>query len=112
GGPHRGRGDRHAQGPSRHHALPRRGAADRQSVLGNSAMRTVGTGFVVAVVASALVAGQAAAQGPIKIGFLSPMSGAIAAAGKDMYSGCELYWQGGGWQVAGRELEVVLEGNE
>ena len=75
-------------------------------------MRTVGTGFVVAAVASALVAGQAAAQGPIKIGFLSPMSGAIAAAGKDMYSGCELYWQESGWQIAGRKLEVVLEDNE
>src|SRR5438034_11353982 len=75
-------------------------------------MRAVRTGFVVAAVASALVAGQAAAQGPIKIGFLSPMSGAIAAAGKDMYSGCELYWQESGWQMAGRKVEVVLEDNE
>src|SRR2546422_6132748 len=75
-------------------------------------MRTVRTGFVVAAVASALVAGQAAAQGPIKIGFLSPMSGAIAAAGKDMYSGCELYWQESRWQIAGRKLEVILEDNE
>jgi len=75
-------------------------------------MRAVRTGFVVAAVASALVAGQATAQGPIKIGFLSPMSGAIAAAGKDMYSGCELYWQESGWQIAGRKLEVILEDNE
>src|SRR2546428_7367712 len=75
-------------------------------------MRTVRTGFVVAAVASALVAGQAAAQGPIKIGFVSPMSGAIAAAGKDMYSGCELYWQESGWRSAGRRLEVRLEDNE
>src|SRR5436189_46609 len=75
-------------------------------------MRAVRTGFVVAAVASALVAGQAAAQGPIKIGFLSAMSGAIAAAGKDMYSGCELYWQESGWQIAGRKLEVILEDNE
>src|SRR2546422_2240263 len=75
-------------------------------------MRAVRTGFVVAAVASALVAGQATAQGPIKIGFLSPMSGAIAAAGKDMYSGCELYWQESGWQISGRKLEVILEDNE
>jgi len=52
-------------------------------------------------VASVVVTGEAAAQGPIKIGFLSPLSGAIAAAGKDMYSGCELYWQETGWQMAG-----------
>src|SRR5205809_5866691 len=75
-------------------------------------MRAVRTGFVVAAVASALVAGRAAAQGPIKIGFLSPMSGAIAAAGKDMYSGCELYWQESRLQIAGRKLEVILEDNE
>jgi branched-chain amino acid transport system substrate-binding protein len=68
--------------------------------------------LVLAAVASILVAGEAAAQGPIKIGFLSPLSGAIAAAGKDMYSGCELFWQEGGWQMAGRKLEVILEDTE
>src|SRR5690348_17917463 len=66
----------------------------------------------LAAVLVVLVAREAAAQGPIKIGFLSPLSGAIAAAGKDMYAGCELYWQESGWQVAGRKVEVVLEDNE
>jgi branched-chain amino acid transport system substrate-binding protein len=54
----------------------------------------------------------AAAQAPIKIGFLSPLSGAIAQAGKDMYSGCELYWNEHGMQIAGRKLEVILEDTE
>jgi branched-chain amino acid transport system substrate-binding protein len=54
----------------------------------------------------------ARAQGPIKIGFIAPLSGAIAAAGKDMHSGCELYWQETGWQMAGRKVEVTLEDNE
>src|SRR5438445_11815170 len=62
--------------------------------------------------AGLLVAGDAAGQGPIKVGFISPLSGAIAAAGKDMYSGCELYWQETGWQAGGRKLEVILEDNE
>src|SRR6266851_3121845 len=57
-------------------------------------------------------AAPAAAQGPIKIGSLSPLSGAIAQAGKDMYSGCELYWQEHGMQIAGRKLEVILEDTE
>src|SRR5216684_2787276 len=57
-------------------------------------------------------AAPAAAQGTIKIGFLSPLSGAIAQAGKDMYSGCELYWQEHGMQIAGRKLEVILEDTE
>ena len=51
-------------------------------------------------------------QEPIKIGFISPLSGAIAQAGKDMYSGCELFWEESGWQMAGRKLEVILEDNE
>ena len=59
-----------------------------------------------------LFASAAAARGRIKIGFISPLSGAIAAAGKDMYSGCDLYWQETGWQAAGRKLEVILEDNE
>src|SRR5258708_35853188 len=71
--------------------------------------------LVVAVLAfSTLLAATrpAAAQTPIKIGFISPLSGAIAQAGKDMYSGCELYWQESGWQIARRKLEVNLEDNE
>jgi branched-chain amino acid transport system substrate-binding protein len=75
-------------------------------------MRTVRILFLLAAAASVFAAGEAAAQAPIKIGFLSPLSGAIAAAGKDMYSGCELYWQESGWQMAGRKVEVILEDNE
>ncbi len=75
-------------------------------------MRTVGHLLLLSVAASVFVAGEAAAQGAIKLGFISPLSGAIAAAGKDMYSGCELYWQETGWQVGGRKLEVILEDNE
>ena len=56
--------------------------------------------------------GHALAQGPIKIGFLAPLSGAGAQAGKDMYSGCEMFWEENGWQVAGRKVEVILEDEE
>jgi branched-chain amino acid transport system substrate-binding protein len=72
----------------------------------------MGVLVVMLLAASALFAVPAAAQAPIKIGFISPLSGAIAQAGKDMYSGCELYWQETGWQIAGRKLEVILEDNE
>ncbi len=66
----------------------------------------------LAVVSSTGLATDARAQVPIKIGFLAPLSGAIAQAGKDMYSGCELYWEESGWQLAGRKLEVILEDDE
>ena len=67
---------------------------------------------VLAAVALLGPAGEVAAQAPVKIGFLAPLSGAIAQAGKDMYSGCEMYWEESGWQLAGRKLEVILEDNE
>ena len=75
-------------------------------------MHTVRRHVVLAALASVAVAGDAAAQGPMRIGFLAPLSGAIAAAGRDMYSGCELFWQESGWRLAGRKLEVILEDNE
>ncbi len=70
--------------------------------------------MLIAVAALTVVmgAGESRAQAPIKLGFISPMSGAIAQAGKDMYSGCELYWKETGWQLGGRKLEVILEDNE
>src|SRR6266481_1293215 len=58
----------------------------------------------LALLASLGLFHEAAAQAPIKIGFLAPLSGAIAQAGKDMYSGCELYWEENGWQMAARKL--------
>lgn len=75
-------------------------------------MRTIGMLVAVLGLIAGAAPGPASAQGPIKIGFLSPLSGAIAQAGKDMYSGCELYWQESGMQIAGRKLEVILEDTE
>ena len=75
-------------------------------------MRAIVMLLVVAGLIAGVCPGSADAQAPIKIGFLSPLSGAIAQAGKDMYSGCELYWQERGMQIAGRKLEVILEDTE
>ncbi len=78
--------------------------------------RDVGVVFLalaatVSVAFGASAAG-AQAQAPIKIGFLAPLTGALAQTGKDMYSGCELYWEQHGWQAAGRKLEVHVEDDE
>src|SRR5439155_9301505 len=75
-------------------------------------MRVLIAIVVVALVGMLGATEEASAQGPVRIGFISPLSGAIAQAGKDMYSGCELYWEETGWQLAGRKLEVILEDNE
>jgi branched-chain amino acid transport system substrate-binding protein len=68
--------------------------------------------LLVLATAGVLVAGDADARASITIGFISPLTGAIAAAGKDMYSGGELYWPEIGWQMSGRKVEVILEDNE
>lgn len=54
----------------------------------------------------------AAQSGPIKIGLLSPLSGAASAIGKDMLNGTELYLDEIGRQVAGRKIELIVEDTE
>jgi branched-chain amino acid transport system substrate-binding protein len=48
-------------------------------------------------------------SGPIKIGFISPVTGTVAAAGKDMRDGWNLYWEQHGNQVAGRQVSTAFE---
>jgi len=74
-----------------------------------NAIRALGFILCLTLVPLAKVA---SGQEAIKIGFISPLSGAIAQAGKDMYSGCEMFWEESGWQIGGRKLEVTLEDNE
>jgi branched-chain amino acid transport system substrate-binding protein len=50
--------------------------------------------------------------GPIKIGFISPLSGSMAANGKDMLTGIELYLDEIGYQAAGRKIELLIEDSE
>ncbi len=54
--------------------------------------------------------GLARAQtGPIKIGFLAPMTGGAAQVGKDMVNGLMMYLDEIGHQIAGRKVEVIVE---
>ena len=50
--------------------------------------------------------------GPIKIGLLTPLTGAASALGKDMLGGTELYLDEIGRQVAGRKIELIVEDTE
>ena len=54
-------------------------------------------------------AGNAASGGTIKVGFLSPVTGNVAAAGKEMREGWELYWEQHGTTVAGKTVQTVFE---
>ncbi len=51
-------------------------------------------------------------KGPIKIGFITAVSGPAAANGKDMLSGLQLYLEEIGYEVAGRKIELITEDDE
>ena len=67
--------------------------------------------LLVAVVA--LVPAPAPAQkGPIKIGLLLPETGPLAANGKDMANGIQLFLEEQGGKLAGREVKLITEDDE
>ena len=59
--------------------------------------------------AGPLVRPASAQSGPIRIGLLAPLTGVVAAGGKEMVEGFELYWDQHGKKVAGRDIEIVVE---
>ena len=74
--------------------------------------------LLVIVVLAVIVAGVAAGapswaqKGPIKIGMIVPQSGPLAANGKDMINGYELFFEQVGYKVAGREIKFIVEDDE
>lgn len=68
--------------------------------------------MLAAMAASATVAATgrpARADEPIRIGLLAPLTGVVAAGGKDMVDGWNLWWDRQGKKVAGREVEILVE---
>jgi len=63
---------------------------------------------VVAVIAVGPSRGWAQ-KGPIKVGFLTQMTGGGAAVGRDMSNGFTMYIEEAGKQIAGRKVEVIIE---
>src|SRR5688572_10114655 len=91
---------------------PRR-ADKRRSPMNHTRLRIVAAAALLSFVAA--FAGPVAApaqSGPIKIGLLTPLTGAFAALGKDMLNGTELYLDEIGRQVAGRKIELIVEDTE
>src|SRR6266850_612858 len=59
-----------------------------------------------------LTTSTAPAAEPIRVGFMGPLTGIFAQAGKDMLDGLKMGLEGAGGQVAGRKLELIDEDNE
>jgi branched-chain amino acid transport system substrate-binding protein len=68
------------------------------------------------VSAGGLVRGQSSPgvskQGPIKVGFLVPLSGPYVQNGRDILNGFLLFLDEIGYQAAGRRIEVIVEDDE
>ncbi|PYM19721.1 MAG: ABC transporter substrate-binding protein [Candidatus Rokuibacteriota bacterium] len=64
---------------------------------------------VVLVVAAVPTAAQ---KGPIKIGMIVSLSGPLAANGKDMVNGYEMFFEQVGYKIAGREIKFLIEDDE
>ncbi len=70
---------------------------------------------VLAVAALLVVAGGegwAQQKGPVKIGLLVPQTGPLAANGKDMINGLELFLEEQKSRLAGREVKLIIEDDE
>ncbi|HZE36826.1 MAG TPA: ABC transporter substrate-binding protein, partial [Candidatus Eisenbacteria bacterium] len=74
-------------------------------------MRRLSVVTLVAVAAGILMAaGAARAQkGPIKVGLILPETGPLAANGKDMANGMQLFFEEQGFRLAGREIKLITE---
>ena len=46
---------------------------------------------------------------PIKIGVLAPLTGVVAAGGREMVEGTQFFFEQVGGQVAGRKVELIIE---
>ena len=54
-----------------------------------------------------LAAAQAQDKGPIRIGFLPPITGPLASPGAEMVNGFRLFWEQAGMTAGGRKIEIV-----
>jgi branched-chain amino acid transport system substrate-binding protein len=50
-----------------------------------------------------------AEAGPIKIGVLAPLTGVVAAGGREMVEGTQFWFDQTGNEVAGRKVELIIE---
>ncbi|HLT28087.1 MAG TPA: penicillin-binding protein activator [Zeimonas sp.] len=48
-------------------------------------------------------------SGPIRIGLMAPLSGVVAAGGREIVEGFNLYWEQNGNSAGGRKVEVLVE---
>jgi branched-chain amino acid transport system substrate-binding protein len=66
----------------------------------------------VLVVLFVLTIGAQSVDGPIKVGFLAPLSGPYAQNGRDILNGFLLYLDEIGYRAGGRQIQLIVEDDE
>ena len=72
-------------------------------------MRMVFVILAFALFSSFGMPAQGAEKGPIKIGFLAPLTGTWAQSGQDMVIGAKLFLESINYTAAGRKIELIIE---
>jgi branched-chain amino acid transport system substrate-binding protein len=78
---------------------------DRRSFIKTSGAAAAG----VAATFSPWVRAAGAQAGPVRVGFMAPLTGVVAAGGREVVDGFNMFWEKTGKNIAGRELEIILE---
>lgn len=72
-------------------------------------IHTIGATGALYVVSGSLPKALAQGSKPIRIGFMAPLTGTAASAGRELVDGWNLYWQEHGLTIAGRPVEIFVE---
>src|ERR1700730_10642060 len=62
-----------------------------------------------AIAVSIAAATSASAQGTVKVGMVMPLTGSLAAAGKQVLAGARLYMKQHGEMVTGKKIELIVK---
>src|SRR5512136_699799 len=73
-------------------------------------LMVVGFAAVAVAVSGGIV--MAGEKGPIKVGFLTPLTGPLSANGKDMLNGMQQFLEEQNSKLAGREIKLLVEDDE
>ena len=73
-------------------------------------LMVVGVAAVAVAVSGGIV--MAGERAPIKIGFLTPLTGPLSANGKDMLNGMQQFLEEQNYKLAGREIKLLVEDDE
>ncbi|HTO12940.1 MAG TPA: ABC transporter substrate-binding protein [Candidatus Binatia bacterium] len=75
-------------------------------------MMIVRIAVLLVAVLTLLVAPGSAQAPPIKIGFITSLTGVAAQAAKDMVNGLTMYLEETGYQMSGRKVELIVEDDQ